>query len=317
MSAVAHWDDVEPRRIEFDPLCSNRFDLGTAAGSVTAGVARVQVDPGKHSSPVHVEGAEEEIFYVLGGSGLSWQDGEVYEVGEGDCLVHLAGEEEHTLVAGPNGLDVLAFGERSAPPLAYLPRAGVARIGVTHEVSKGPHPFEREAAAGPLELPEPSPRPSRIVNLADVEVEEEHRTTVHSDWRDLGGTAGSVRTGLNHVTVAPGRLMAAPHCHSAEEEIFVVLDGDGELELIPTPRAAQFGRKPERHPVRRGSVVARPRGSRFAHAFHAGEDGLTVLAYGTRDPNDICYYPRSNKISIRGVGVIARLEHLDYWDGED
>ena len=26
---------------------------------------------------------------------------------------------------------------------------------------------------------------------------------------------------------------------------------------------------------------------------------------------------RSNKIAFRGVHVIARLERLDYWDGED
>jgi uncharacterized cupin superfamily protein len=51
--------------------------------------------------------------------------------------------------------------------------------------------------------------------------------------------------------------------------------------------------------------------------FRAGESGLTRLAYGTSEPNDICYYPRSDKVSFRGVGLIARLEPLDYWDGED
>ncbi len=43
---------------------------------------------------------------------------------------------------------------------------------------------------------------------------------------------------------------------------------------------------------------------------------MTFLAYGTNLPNDICYYPRSNKIYWRGVGLIARLEPLDYDDGE-
>ncbi len=41
------------------------------------------------------------------------------------------------------------------------------------------------------------------------------------------------------------------------------------------------------------------------------------MAYGTRDPNDICYYPRSAKVSLRGVGVIGRIEQLDYHDGEE
>jgi len=101
------------------------------------------------------------------------------------------------------------------------------------------------------------------------------------------------------------KLGAPPHCHSAEEEIFVVLDGDGALLLGD-----------EEHPVRAGSVVARPAASRVAHSLRAGDGGLVYLAYGTREPNDITYYPRSGKISFRGVGVIARLEQLDYWDGE-
>jgi uncharacterized cupin superfamily protein len=77
--SIAHWDDVEPERGEVDPLASWLTDLGTAVGSVTVGVTRWQVDPGKRSTPAHVEYAEEEIFYVLAGSGLSWQDGETFE----------------------------------------------------------------------------------------------------------------------------------------------------------------------------------------------------------------------------------------------
>jgi uncharacterized cupin superfamily protein len=63
-------------------------------------------------------------------------------------------------------------------------------------------------------------------------------------------------------------------------------------------------------------VISRPAGTRVAHSFRAGDRELAYLAYGTRDPNDIAYYPRSQKISFRGVGVITRLERLDYWEGE-
>jgi uncharacterized cupin superfamily protein len=69
--------------------------------------------------------------------------------------------------------------------------------------------------------------------------------------------------------------------------------------------------------VRPGSTVVRRAGTTRAHAFRAGDDGLTLLAYGNRDPNDVVHYPRSGKISLRGVGVIGRLEQLDYWDGEE
>jgi uncharacterized cupin superfamily protein len=48
----------------------------------------------------------------------------------------------------------------------------------------------------------------------------------------------------------------------------------------------------------------------------AGDDGVTSLAYGTREPDDIAYYPRSNKVYFRGVGLMTRLEHLGYDDGE-
>ncbi len=48
----------------------------------------------------------------------------------------------------------------------------------------------------------------------------------------------------------------------------------------------------------------------------AGPDGLELLAYGTRDPSDICYYPDSGKVFIRGIGLCARVERLSYWDGE-
>jgi uncharacterized cupin superfamily protein len=42
-----------------------------------------------------------------------------------------------------------------------------------------------------------------------------------------------------------------------------------------------------------------------------------LLAYGTREPNDICYYPRSGKVYLCGVGVIGRIEPVDYWEGEE
>jgi uncharacterized cupin superfamily protein len=69
-------------------------------------------------------------------------------------------------------------------------------------------------------------------------------------------------------------------------------------------------------PIRAGHVIARPPMTRIAHAFLAGPNGLTMLVYGTRRPGDAVWYPRSNKIFWRGLGVIGRIESLDYWDGE-
>ena len=63
--------------------------------------------------PVHTHSDEEELFFVLAGAGLLWQGGRTYEVRAGDCIVHRIQEDAHTLVAGPEGLTVIAFGEGS------------------------------------------------------------------------------------------------------------------------------------------------------------------------------------------------------------
>jgi uncharacterized cupin superfamily protein len=311
---IANWADVEPETVDKGRLGFVSYDLGEAAGTINVGVTRAQVRPGKQSSPVHVELDEEEIFFVLSGSGLSWQNGAVYEVGPGDCIVHRVGEEIHTLVAGDDGLDVLAFGERTDPTATYLPRAQVVRMGVTVDVSQGPHPFDREAAAGDLELPEPSPRPQTIVNVGTVEPDYEGDS---GRWVVMARKAGAVRTGLNWGRLEAGRSGASPHCHSADEEIFVILEGGGTLELWPSPvQADRMGNEKEQHAVRAGDVISRPPSTGLSHYFLAGSEGMTFLAYGTRRPNDVCYYPRSNKIYWRGLGLIARLEPLDYKDGE-
>jgi len=315
---ISHWDDARSWRGERGHIAGTWTSL-TGRSTVTVGVKRIQVDPGMWSTPLHLEGAEEEIFYVLGGSGISVQwEGEGdpvgYEVRPGDCLVHLPLENAHTLHAGDDGLDVLAFGQRSsAGGITWLPRAGVAWLGETWAPvgAEEDHPWAREAAAGPPEISEFSERPTTVVNIDNLEPLERDAATVGRRVRILGRGAGSVRTGLNHSEVLPGKLNVAPHCHSAEEEIFVVLDGDGHLLLWERDGV-------EEHPVRTGSVVARVPGTGVAHAFRGGSEGMTLLMYGTRDPNDICFYPRSSKVFFRGIGLITTVgERADYWDGED
>jgi uncharacterized cupin superfamily protein len=311
VSGIAHWDAVEGRRREAGHLDAEWFDLGTAAGTEKVGLQRIKIAPGAWSTPAHIEHGEEEIFWVLAGSGLSWQDAgdgpTTHAVGPGDCLVHRMMAEAHTLHAGEDGLDVLAFGQRTRSGGARLPRAGLSWFGPSWVRSGGPpSPWEGEALVSAPELPAPSARPASIVHVDAVAGERRDGATVARERRDLGTAAGSAATGLKHIQVPAGMLGSTPHCHSAEEEIFVVLEGEGALVLGD-----------EEHPVRAGTVVSRSAATCVAHTFRAGPGGLTYLAYGTREPNDICYYPRSGKIALWGVGVIGRIEPLDYWDGED
>ena len=155
-----------------------------------------------------------------------------------------------------------------------------------------------------------SPRPSNVVNVADVEAFERDTDTIGRRWRFLGEAAGSRRTGIRHCEVYPGKLSVPPHCHAAEDEIFVVLEGDGHLLLWEEGGVSE-------EPVRAGSVVSRPAGTGVAHTFRGGDAGMTLLAYGTRDPREVCFYPRSNKVYFIGLNLAVRLgEPVDYWDGE-
>ena len=307
---ICHWDEVESGRAEAGHIAGEWTDLGVAAGTKTVGLCRIGVDAGKWSTPFHRETAEEEIFYVLAGSGLCLIDESAFEVRPGDCIVHRA-RQAHTLRAGEEGLDVLAFGTRGRTQVGQLPRAGVGWIGGTWaDVGTGDHPWEREAAAGEPELPDVGARPQSVVNVEDVE------GTYNNQWRLLARQAGADQTGLNWGLLHEGEEGAPPHLHSADEEIFVVLEGEGVFELWPTPQRVREGVEREDVPIRAGHVISRPASSGIAHGIRAGAPGLTYLAYGTRNSNDVCYYPRSNKIYFRGLGLIARLEDLDYDDGE-
>jgi uncharacterized cupin superfamily protein len=92
-----------------------------------------------------------------------------------------------------------------------------------------------------------------------------------------------------------------------EEKLFVILSGSGALLLGEEEIA-----------VRPGAVISCPAGTGVAHTFRGGEgEELTFLAYGSLEPGDLCYFPRSGKVALRGLGLVARLEAVDYWEGED
>jgi uncharacterized cupin superfamily protein len=310
---LVHWDDVEgfdiPER--FRPLAGRWQRLADAAGSVRVGAQRVRLEPGHLMTPPHTHTAEEEIFHVVVGSAMLWQEGKTCTVSARDTIVFVPGPTAHTLIGADGGCEVLVFGTRLTPEAGTLPRTKQAWLADAGVQILEAHPWDAEAKVG-LPGGEPAERPPNVVALDDLE-------------GDYGGIAkhpgracGAKRSGLNWIALPPNEEGAPPHCHSAEEEVFVVLDGEGTLELWAAPTAGEphQAEPKERHPLRRGHVISRPPGTRIPHSIRSGAAGLTYLAYGTKDTNDVCYYPRSNKIFFRGLGLIARLEPLDYSDGE-
>ena len=123
----------------------------------------------------------------------------------------------------------------------------------------GPNPFQAEADAGPAgaagaerRAPADDPR-----DRFDRRPERWGQGDVGVTVRDLGIATGSVLSGLNEVVVEPGRLSGPPHCHSSEDELFLVTAGDGTLELTDTA-----GEDAGRHELRAGHVVSLPAASR-------------------------------------------------------
>ena len=198
----------------------------------------------------------------------------------GDCVVYPVPHDPVPLRAGDEGLTALLFATPAEPP-----------------------PFH----SGEPEAP-------RGINLADADSAYEGEA---GRWVLLARQAGAQHAGVNYGRLEAGQDGAPPHCHSADEELFVFLDGGATFELWPSPLAVLEDQKEkEAIDVRAGHVVSRPPSTGVSHSLRAGAQGVSFLVYGTRRPNDVCYYPRSNKIYWRGLGLIARLEPLAYADGE-
>lgn len=281
-------EDVAPRDVAEGDIAFTRRRLGPAAGCDRIGASHFLVPPGARQMPVHVHGDEEEIFYVLGGQGLSWQRDSACPVSAGDVIVHPPGRAPHTFLAGDQGLELLAFGSGSDTSITYLPRAGVMWCGPRWVPVDAPHPFKAEAAAGALQPPAPGERPANVVALSTLD----RGRFPQLEFRALGRAAGAQKAGLNHVTLPPGAEGAPLHCHALEEELFYILHGAGTLRLGD-----------DEHPLRGGDIVARPPGTGVAHQLVAGDAGLAYLVYGTREPGDSVYYPERGQVRLRGLGV--------------
>ena len=249
---------------------------------------------------------------MLGGSGTSvqWEGEETlgYAVRAGDCIVHLRARERPHPAGGRRGSRRARV--RPADPRR---RRDVAAPG-GRRVARGDLGARRRRGGPPLEA-RGGGRAARVRSSATsvrrtsctptiVEAVERDGATVGRRVRDLGRAAGSQRTGLRLADVLPGKLNAPPHCHSAEEEIFVVLEGEGSLLLWeeddgrPSTRMIERGLDRRRPPAGTGRRARLPR-RRGRHERADVRDA---------DPNDVCYYPRSGKIMFtRGRRRSARL----------
>jgi uncharacterized cupin superfamily protein len=111
-------------------------------------------------------------------------------------------------------------------------------------------------------------------NLREVEDQAAaHGLSEIQEARFARADLGAEQTGLNHLTIKPGRREAFAHKHERAEEIYVVLGGSGRVKLDD-----ELVELAPLDAVRVSPGVTR--------AFEAGDDGLEILVFGPRVEGD-------------------------------
>jgi uncharacterized cupin superfamily protein len=155
-----------------------------------------------------------------------------------------------------------------------------------------------------------------FVNLDDVEFDDLEENGPYTSRRArFSAGIGARRLGYNLTVVPPGKAQCPHHCHRVEEEMFLILEGEGEL---------RFGT--ERHRIRKHDVIACPTGGpEVAHQIiNTGTTELRYLALSINEPVEVCEYPDSEKVGVfagspeaGGLRKMFRVHsHVDYYDGE-
>ena len=114
--------------------------LGQAVGSSLAGLNHVTLGPGQTGAPPHCHALEEELFYVLDGSGTVTLGADEHPLRPGDVVARPPSTGvAHSLRAGDSGLTYLVYGTREPGDSVYYPQSRQVRLrglGVTLTVQE-------------------------------------------------------------------------------------------------------------------------------------------------------------------------------------
>jgi len=131
---------------------------------------------------------------------------------------------------------------------------------------------------------------------------------------------GAQKLGYNITSVPPGKRAFPFHNHRINEEMFLILDGSGEVRIGD-----------QVHAVRVNDIIACPAGDEnTAHQIiNTGDVDLKYLAVSTKLSPEIVDYPDSGKFGVladypadangkpqRFMYVGRCEESKDYWEGE-
>ena len=165
-----------------------------------------------------------------------------------------------------------------------------------------------------------------IINIADVELQPRPPafapTGAAAERYDarvgmIGPRIGAQQLGYNITSVAPGKRAYPFHSHLANEEMFLVLSGSGEIRIGA-----------EVFPIRSGDIIACPAGGAYtAHQIvNTGTEELRYFAVSTRHSPEVTEYPDTGRFGVRAqkpgpdgkpAGMLMFIgregEGLDYW----
>jgi len=168
-----------------------------------------------------------------------------------------------------------------------------------------------------------------VIDIADIDLQQRPAAFAPSgdpaqrfDARigQIAPLLGARQLGYNITLVPAGKRAFSMHNHRANEEMFFILEGTGEL---------RFGKTT--YPLRPGDVIACPAsGPEQAHqVINTSEQDLRYLAVSTKLSPEIAEYPDSGKFGVLAqfaddAGSVPRVffhigregEGLDYWEGE-
>ena len=136
----------------------------------------------------------------------------------------------------------------------------------------------------------------------------------------IGARIGAQKLGYNITAVPPSKRAWPFHNHPAKEEMFFVLQGNGEVRIGDAT-----------YPIRTGDFIACPAGGReTAHQIiNTGTEELRYLAVSTEHSLEMAQYPDSGKFAVKAefgtapdgtpqrfIFVGRQTQPVDYWDGE-
>lgn len=155
-----------------------------------------------------------------------------------------------------------------------------------------------------------------IMNLDDVAFDDIEENGLYTSSRaSIGIHIGAKNLGYNLTVLPPGKAQCPFHAHHGEEEMFFILEGEGEL---------RFGES--RYPIRKHDVIAcPPGGAEVAHQIiNTGAVTMRYLSLSTLVDIEACEFPDSQKVLVvtgkpgePGLRKMFRAEAtVDYYDRE-